>query len=190
MTRPYETLRSARWFAPDDFRSFGHRSRVLQMGYGYEDWMGKPVIAIINTWSDANQCHAHFKQRVEDVKRGVLQAGGFPLELPAISLSESMVKPTTMVYRNFLAMETEELLRSHPVDGAVLMGGCDKTTPGLAFPSSTCRPAPCCAATGRAACWARARTPSSSGTSAARDAWASRPGARWRPALPAATAPA
>ncbi|MHC3433573.1 L-arabinonate dehydratase [Delftia lacustris] len=131
MTRSPESLRSARWFAPDDFRSFGHRSRMLQMGYGYEDWMGKPVIAIVNTWSDANQCHAHFRQRVEDVKRGVLQAGGFPLELPAISLSESMVKPTTMVYRNFLAMETEELLRSHPVDGAVLMGGCDKTTPGL-----------------------------------------------------------
>ncbi|KQP11913.1 L-arabinonate dehydratase [Pseudorhodoferax sp. Leaf267] len=129
--RTYESLRSARWFAPDDFRSFGHRSRVLQMGYGYEDWVGKPVIAIVNTWSDANQCHTHFKQRVDDVKRGVLQAGGFPLELPAISLSESMVKPTTMLYRNFLAMETEELLRSHPVDGAVLMGGCDKTTPGL-----------------------------------------------------------
>ena len=131
MKRPYESLRSARWFAPDDFRSFGHRSRVLQMGYGYEDWKGKPIIAIVNTWSDANQCHAHFKQRVDDVKRGILQAGGFPLELPAISLSESMVKPTTMLYRNFLAMETEELLRSHPVDGAVLMGGCDKTTPGL-----------------------------------------------------------
>ncbi len=129
--RTYDTLRSARWFAPDDFRSFGHRSRVLQMGYGYEDWKGKPIIAIVNTWSDANQCHTHFKQRVEDVKRGVFQAGGFPLELPAISLSESMVKPTTMLYRNFLAMETEELLRSHPVDGAVLMGGCDKTTPGL-----------------------------------------------------------
>ena len=124
-------LRSARWFAPDDFRSFGHRSRVMQMGYGPADYVGKPVIAIINTWSDANQCHAHFKQRVDDVKRGVLQAGGFPLELPAMSLSESMVKPTTMLYRNFLAMETEELLRSHPVDGAVLMGGCDKTTPGL-----------------------------------------------------------
>jgi dihydroxy-acid dehydratase len=124
-------LRSARWFLPDDFRSFGHRSRVMQMGYGPADWVGKPVIAIVNTWSDANQCHAHFKQRVDDVKRGVLQAGGFPLELPAISLSESMVKPTTMLYRNFLAMETEELLRSHPVDGAVLMGGCDKTTPGL-----------------------------------------------------------
>ncbi len=124
-------LRSARWFAPDDFRSFGHRSRVLQMGYAAADFIGKPVIAIVNTWSDANQCHSHFKQRVEDVKRGVFQAGGFPLELPAISLSESLVKPTTMLYRNFLAMETEELLRSHPVDGAVLMGGCDKTTPGL-----------------------------------------------------------
>jgi len=129
--RKPESLRSARWFAPDDFRSFGHRSRVMQMGYAAADYAGKPVIAIVNTWSDANQCHAHFKTRVDDVKRGVLQAGGFPLELPAISLSESMVKPTTMLYRNFLAMETEELLRSHPVDGAVLMGGCDKTTPGL-----------------------------------------------------------
>ena len=127
----YTSLRSARWFAPDDLRSFGHRSRVMQMGYAPADWVGKPIIAIVNTWSDANQCHAHFKQRVDDVKRGVLQAGGFPLELPAISLSESLVKPTTMLYRNFLAMETEELLRSHPVDGAVLMGGCDKTTPGL-----------------------------------------------------------
>jgi dihydroxy-acid dehydratase len=126
-----DNLRSARWFAPDDFRSFGHRSRVLQMGYAAADYVGKPVIAIVNTWSDANQCHAHFNQRVDDVKRGVFQAGGFPLELPAISLSESLVKPTTMLYRNFLAMETEELLRSHPVDGAVLMGGCDKTTPGL-----------------------------------------------------------
>jgi dihydroxy-acid dehydratase len=126
-----DQLRSARWFAPDDFRSFGHRSRVMQMGYAAADYAGKPVIAIVNTWSDANQCHAHFKTRVDDVKRGVLQAGGFPLELPAISLSESMVKPTTMLYRNFLAMECEELLRSHPVDGAVLMGGCDKTTPGL-----------------------------------------------------------
>ncbi len=126
-----DSLRSARWFAPDDLRSFGHRSRAMQLGYGPEDWVGKPVIAIINTWSDIGTCHGHFKQRVEDVKRGVLQAGGFPLELPALSLSESLVKPTTMLYRNMLAMETEELLRSHPIDGAVLMGGCDKTTPGL-----------------------------------------------------------
>jgi dihydroxy-acid dehydratase len=126
-----DQLRSARWFAPDDLRSFGHRSRMAQMGYGPEEYRGKPVIAIINTWSDLNQCHAHFKERVEDIKRGVLQAGGFPVELPAISLSESNVKPTTMLYRNFLAMETEELIRSHSVDGVVLMGGCDKTTPGL-----------------------------------------------------------
>ncbi|MGO1075891.1 L-arabinonate dehydratase [Inquilinus sp. CA228] len=126
-----DTLRSARWFAPDDLRAFGHRSRAMQMGYAPEEWAGRPVIAILNTWSDANPCHAHFKTRVEDVKRGVLQAGGFPMELPALSLSESFVKPTTMLYRNMLAMEAEELLRSHPVDGAVLMGGCDKTTPGL-----------------------------------------------------------
>jgi dihydroxy-acid dehydratase len=124
-------LRSARWFGPADLRSFGHRSRAMQMGYSPEEWTGKPVIAIINTWSDLNPCHVHFKQRVDDVKRGVLMAGGFPVELPAISVSESFVKPTTMMYRNMLAMETEELLRSHPVDGAVLMGGCDKTTPGL-----------------------------------------------------------
>ncbi|MBL8674616.1 MAG: dihydroxy-acid dehydratase [Rhodospirillales bacterium] len=129
--RSYDSLRSARWFAPDDFRSFGHRSRMNQMGYAAEEFAGRPIIGIVNTWSDFAQCHAHFKSRVDDVKRGVLHAGGFPVELPAISLSESTVKPTTMLYRNFLAMETEELIRSQPVDGVVLMGGCDKTTPGL-----------------------------------------------------------
>ena len=126
-----EQLRSYRWLGVQDLRSFGHRSRLRQMGYDTVDWSGRPVIAIINTWSDINQCHAHLRARAEDVKRGVLQAGGFPRELPAISLSEPFVKPTTMLYRNFLAMETEELLRSHPIDGAVLLGGCDKTTPGL-----------------------------------------------------------
>ncbi|HET9761885.1 MAG TPA: L-arabinonate dehydratase, partial [Casimicrobiaceae bacterium] len=95
------------------------------------DYAGKPVIAIINTWSDINPCHTHFKQRVEEVKRGVWEAGGFPVELPAMTLSEPFQKPTTMMYRNFLAMETEENLRSYPSDGAVLMGGCDKTTPAL-----------------------------------------------------------
>ena len=126
-----DQLRSARWFAPDDLRSFGHRSRVMQMGYAQEEWKGRPVIAIVNTWSDAQPCHMHFKQRVDDVKRGVLMAGGFPIEFPALSLSESLLKPTTMLYRNMLAMDVEELLRSHPVDGVVLMGGCDKTTPAL-----------------------------------------------------------
>jgi dihydroxy-acid dehydratase len=114
-----------------DLRSFGHRSRTAQMGYHRSDYAGKPVIAIINTWSDINPCHSHFKQRVEEVKRGIWQAGGFPVEMPAISLSEPFQKPTTMLYRNLLAMETEELLRSYPADGCVLMGGCDKTTPGL-----------------------------------------------------------
>ncbi len=124
-------LRSARWFAPDDLRGSTHRSRFMQMGYGPEDWRGRPVVAVINTWSDINPCHAHFKQRVEDIKRGIMHAGGLPIELPALSLAETYVKPTTMLYRNMLAMEVEELLRCHPVDGAVLMGGCDKTTPGL-----------------------------------------------------------
>ena len=126
-----EELRSHRWYGADDLRAFGHRSRTAQMGYDRSDYAGKPVIAIINTWSDINSCHTHFKQRVEEVKRGVWQAGGFPVEMPAMSLAEVMQKPTTMMYRNFLAMETEELLRSYPADGAVLMGGCDKTTPGL-----------------------------------------------------------
>jgi dihydroxy-acid dehydratase len=126
-----DQLRSARWFAPDDLRAFGHRSRAMQMGYAPEEWKDRPVIAILNTWSDAQPCHMHFKSRVDDVKRGVLMAGGFPMELPALSLSESLLKPTTMLYRNMLAMDAEELLRGHPVDGVVLMGGCDKTTPGL-----------------------------------------------------------
>ena len=126
-----DSLRSARWFAPDDLRAFGHRSRAMQMGYAPEEWVGRPVIAILNTWSDAQPCHMHFKSRVDDVKRGILQAGGFPMELPALSLSESFLKPTTMLYRNLLAMDAEELLRGHPVDGVVLMGGCDKTTPAL-----------------------------------------------------------
>ncbi|MHA6731339.1 L-arabinonate dehydratase [Devosia sp. A369] len=126
-----EDLRSARWFAPDDLRGFGHRSRLLQMGYSPEDWVGKPVIAILNTWSDTNPCHGHFKQRVEDIKRGVLQAGGFPIELPALSVSETFLKPTSMLYRNMLAMDAEEMIRAHPVDGVILMGGCDKSTPAL-----------------------------------------------------------
>ncbi|MBN6738831.1 L-arabinonate dehydratase [Burkholderia multivorans] len=126
-----EELRSQRWFAPDDMRSFAHRQRLQQMGLRREEFMSRPAIAIINTWSDLSPCHAHLRERAESVKRGILQAGGMPFELPAMSLGEVMVKPTTMLYRNFLAMEVEELLRSLPIDGAVLMGGCDKTTPGL-----------------------------------------------------------
>ena len=129
--KTYDQLRSARWFAPDDLRSFGHRSRAMQLGYAPADWQGKPVIAILNTWSDLGNCHGHFRERVVDIKRGVLQAGGFPIEIPVMSVAENFVKPTSMLYRNLLAMEVEESLRSYPIDGAVLMGGCDKTTPAL-----------------------------------------------------------
>jgi dihydroxy-acid dehydratase len=126
-----QTLRSARWFAPDDLRSFGHRSRMMQLGYAEEDFREKPIIGVLNTWSELNTCHSHFRERVQDVKRGVTQAGGFAVEMPSLSVDESFTKPTSMLYRNLLAMETEETIRSHPLDGVVLMGGCDKTTPGL-----------------------------------------------------------
>jgi dihydroxy-acid dehydratase len=134
--RPDE-LRSHRWFGVDDLRSFGHRSRTKQMGFSADDYAGKPVIAILNTWSDLNPCHAHFRERAADVKRGVWQAGGFPLEAPAISLGETFMKPTTMLYRNLLAMETEELLRANPIDGVVLLGGCDKTVPAMLMGAAT-----------------------------------------------------
>ncbi len=124
-------LRSYRWFGPDDVRSFGHRSRLKGMGLSDADYRDKPVIGILNTWSDLNTCHSHLRQRAEEVKRGVWQAGGFPVEVPVMSLGEMLMKPTTMLYRNLLAMETEEVLRCHPLDGVVLMGGCDKTTPAL-----------------------------------------------------------
>lgn len=129
--KTYDQLRSARWFAPDDLRSFGHRSRMMQMGLSDEDWEGKPVIAIINTWSDLSPCHHHLRDRAEQVKRGILQAGGLPAELPVHDFSEQFLKPTSMLYRNMGALEVEETLRSHPVDGVVLMGGCDKSTPAL-----------------------------------------------------------
>ncbi len=128
--RQAHELRSHAWMGKGPF-SFGRRSRFVQNGYELDEFVGRPVIAIVNTWSDLNTCHAHFGERVEQIKRGVVRAGGFPVELPAMSLGERTVAPSTMMYRNFLAMETEELLRSHPVDGAVLMGGCDKTTPAL-----------------------------------------------------------
>ena len=128
-------LRSEAWFGQGatggKVRAFSHRSRMRQLGYLPEEHLGKPVVAILNTWSDINPCHMHLRERAEQVKRGVWQAGGFPLEFPVSTLSETFQKPTPMLYRNLMAMETEELLRSYPVDGAVLMGGCDKTVPAL-----------------------------------------------------------
>jgi len=126
-----KTLRRYRWYGPDTLRTFSHRSRAASMGCIQADYAGKPVIAIINTWSDLNPCHSQLRECAEDVKRGVWQAGGFPVEMPAMTLGETFQKPSTMMYRNLLAMETEELLRSYPADGCVLLGGCDKTTPAL-----------------------------------------------------------
>ncbi|WP_332700026.1 L-arabinonate dehydratase [Devosia sp.] len=132
-----ESLRSARWFAPDDLRTFGHRSRLAQLGYDEADYARKPVIGVLTTWSELNACHGHFPERLQDVKRGVAQAGGFAVAMPSLSVDESFTKPTSMLYRNMLAMEVEEMIRSHPLDGVVLMGGCDKTTPGLVMGAIT-----------------------------------------------------
>jgi len=129
--KTYEEFRSARWLGAKDLRAFGHRSRTKQMGFSAEDYAGKPVIGILNTWSEMNPCHYHFRERAAEVKRGIWQAGGFPVEMPAISLGEPFMKPSTMMYRNLLAMEAEELLRANPIDGVVLLGGCDKTVPAL-----------------------------------------------------------
>ena len=114
-------LRSARWFEKDDLRSFGHRSRMNQMGYEPEEYQDKPIIAIVNPWNEFNTCHTHFPERVKDIKRGILEAGGFPIEIPVLSLGEQLMKPTAMMFRNFLAMEVEEVLKAHPVDGCVVL---------------------------------------------------------------------
>ena len=131
MTEEPETLRSSRWFEGEGLRAFSHRSRARQLGIGAEELSGKPLIGILNTWSDINPCHMHLRERAQAVKRGVWEAGGYPVEMPVATLSETFQKPTPMLYRNLLAMDTEEILRSYPFDGAVLMGGCDKSTPAL-----------------------------------------------------------
>src|SRR5256714_10160213 len=131
MNKSPERLRSQRWFAGEDLRAFGHRSRAKQMAYAVEDFADKPIIGIINTWSDLTTCHSHFRTRADEVKRGVWQAGGFPVELPAMPVNETFMNPSPMMYRNFLAMETEELMRSQPIDGVVFLGGCDNDPPGF-----------------------------------------------------------
>jgi dihydroxy-acid dehydratase len=133
MTRKIELkdLRSQAWFGasgqPGNHKSY----RTKQMGFTSADFQGKPVIGILSTWSDLNSCHTHFPQRIEEIKRGIWQAGGFPAVMPTLSVGETYVRPSTLIYRNLLAMDAEEILRSHPIDGVVLLGGCDKTTPGL-----------------------------------------------------------
>jgi len=130
--RDPQRLRSHRWYGGEGVRGFSHRARTRQMGIAAPEHLGKPVIGIVNTWSEINPCHLHLRDRAEAVKRGVWQNGGYPIELPASAIAgETFTKPTAMLYRNLLAMEVEELIRSYPVDGVVLLGGCDKTTPAL-----------------------------------------------------------
>jgi dihydroxy-acid dehydratase len=134
MSKPRKTvgeLRSQRWFSgPGSVGPHKHR-RIKQAGFSTADFKDKPVIGILSTWSDFQTCHSHFPQRIEEIKRGIWQAGGFPAVIPVQSVSESFLRPTSMLYRNLLAMEAEEAIRAHPIDGAVLLGGCDKTGPGL-----------------------------------------------------------
>jgi len=122
-------LRSRQWFGKHDRWGFGHRAWLRAEGFSDQVFEGKPVIGVCNSWSELNNCNAHLRQVAEAVKRGVWAAGGFPLEFPTISLGEMLMKPTTMLYRNLMAMDVEESIRAHPLDGVVLLCGCDKTTP-------------------------------------------------------------
>ena len=123
--------RSDAWFNSDLKHGYLYRERFRNQGWPSDVIMDKPVIGIATTWSDLNPCNAHLDKIAESVKHGVWEAGGWPLVFPAMSLGEPVQRPTTMLWRNLLAMETEELIRSNPLDGVILLGGCDKTPPGL-----------------------------------------------------------
>ncbi|MBS1881394.1 MAG: dihydroxy-acid dehydratase [Actinobacteria bacterium] len=123
-------LRSSEWFDRDDFAGWVFRSFIKAEGFPEESFRNKPVIGIANTWSEVTNCNAHLRDLADFVKRGVISAGGFPLEFPVLSTAEVQMMPSTMMYRNLLAMDVEESLRAHPFDAGVLLTGCDKTTPG------------------------------------------------------------
>ena len=129
-------LRSAAWFAPTDKDGFIHRSWMR--GYPEDLFDGRPVIGICNTWSELTPCNAHFRELADRVKRGVWEAGGFPLEFPVMSLGETNMRPTAMLFRNLVSMDVEESIRANPLDGVVLLCGCDKTVPALIMGASSC----------------------------------------------------
>src|ERR1700753_2883234 len=134
---PSEVRRSADWFAAPGRQGFLHRSWIRHPGFGDELFDGRPVIGIANSWSELTPCNAHLRTVAEAVKRGVLMAGGFPLEFPVLSLGETIMRPTTMLFRNLMAMEVEESIRANPLDGVVMLSGCDKTTPGMLMGSAS-----------------------------------------------------
>src|SRR3954452_11462187 len=135
---PKRKLRSAQWFGRHDRDALVHRSWMKNQGIPHDQFDGRPVIGICNTWSEATPCNAHFRELAEHVRRGVLDAGGFPLEFPVMSLGETLMRPTTMLFRNQAAMDVEESIRANPFDGIVLLMGCDKTTPALLMGAASC----------------------------------------------------
>ena len=131
-------LRSQDWFGKQDKDGFIHRSWLKNQGYPDDMFDGRPVIGICNTWSELTPCNGHFRELAEFVKRGVYEAGGFPLEFPVMSLGETQLKPTAMLFRNLASMDVEESIRGNPMDGVVLLMGCDKTTPSLLMGAASC----------------------------------------------------
>ncbi len=138
MTKSRPPLRSQAWFGPKDKDGFIHRSWMRNQGYPDHLFDGRPVIGICNTFSELTPCNAHFRKLADHVKRGVYEAGGFPLEFPVFSTGETMLRPTAMLFRNLMSMDVEEAIRGNPVDGVVLLTGCDKTTPGLVMGAASC----------------------------------------------------
>src|SRR4249920_2751328 len=128
---PDRKLRSQEWWSQPNYESFVRRGWMRAEGFTPDVFQNRPVIGICNSWSELNNCNAHLRTVAEHVKRGVWRAGGFPLEFPVISLSEPLMKPTTMLFRNLMSMDVEECIRSLPFDGVVLLSGCDKTTPAM-----------------------------------------------------------
>jgi L-arabonate dehydrase len=151
--------RSQAWFGRDGKQGFYYRSWLKGLGLPHEMFDGRPVIGICNTWSELTPCNSSFRELAEHVKRGVYEAGGFPLEFPVMSLGETQMRPTAMLFRNLASMDVEESIRANPIDGVVLLMGCDKTTPALLMgAASVDLPAiRRCRATGAASRWARAR---------------------------------
>ena len=131
-------LRSQAWFGKKDRDGFMHRSWMKNQGYPHDLFDGRPVIGICNTWSELTPCNGHFRDLAEYVKRGVYEAGGFPLEFPVMSLGETQMRPTAMLFRNLASMDVEESIRGNPIDGVVLLMGCDKTTPSLLMGAASC----------------------------------------------------
>src|SRR6266480_350222 len=131
-------LRSSAWFGPRDRDGFIHRSWMKNQGLPDHLFDGRPVIGICNTWSELTPCNAHFRDLADRVKRGGYEAGGFPLEFPVMSLGETLMRPTAMLFRNLVSMDVEESIRANPLDGVVLLMGCDKTTPALLMGAASC----------------------------------------------------